>query len=171
MLGLKFPEVRLLEHSSAWAEAYANERDRIHGALRHRVLNIEHIGSTAIAGICAKPIIDIAIAVPDLSLADEFSPDMANIGYEDAGDGGLPGQRIFGRGLRLRTHLVHVVTAGGRDWQNYLTFREALRTDDELARAYDQLKRSLAAEFPNDRRSYTSAKGKFVERVLARIAT
>ncbi len=165
-LGVQFPAVRLEPYTSAWADAYAEERDRISSALGQRILGIEHVGSTAIPGICAKPIIDIAMAVPTLSAAEEFAPIMASIGYDYAGDGGVPGQRIFGRGARLRTHLVHAVVADGPEWRNYLAFRDALLSDERLAKEYDSLKRALAAEFPDDRPSYTAAKGQFVEEIL-----
>lgn len=91
---------------------------------------------------------------------------LARIGYDYAGDGGVPGQRIFGRGARVRTHLVHVVVADGEEWRDYLAFRNALLTDEKLAKEYDSLKRALAAQFPNDRPSYTRAKGQFIARVL-----
>lgn len=167
-LGLQFPAVRLAAYTPTWTAAYAAERDRILSVLGERLVGIEHVGSTAVPGISAKPIIDIAVAVRALSAADEFAPDMARIGYDDAGDGGVPGQRIFGRGPRIRTHLVHVVVADGLQWRNYLKFRDALLSDARLAEEYDSLKRALAAEFPEDRRSYTSAKGQFIARVLAR---
>ena len=167
-LGLQFPEVRLFPYTSAWADAFDHERERIQRILKNNIIGIEHVGSTAIPGIRAKPIIDIAVAVHDLGLVDAFAADMASIGYDDAGDGGVPGQRIFGRGPRIRTHLVHFVVDGSEAWRNYLAFREALLGDRELAKAYDSLKHSLAAEFPADRRSYTSAKSEFIERVLSR---
>jgi GrpB-like predicted nucleotidyltransferase (UPF0157 family) len=165
-LGVLFPAVRLESYTSAWADEYAEERSRILSVLADRLLGIEHVGSTAIPGICAKPIIDIAVAVPTLSSAEEFVPMMARIGYDYAGDGGVPGHRIFGRGPRIRTHLVHAVVANGPEWRNYLAFRDALLADEELAKEYDSLKRALAAKCPNDRPSYTNAKGQFIERVL-----
>ena len=169
-LGITFPDVSLAEYDQAWVDAFKAERDRLQEILNDRIVGIEHVGSTAIPGICAKPIIDIAVAVNNLHLADVFSPDMVRIGYDDAGDGGVPGQRIFGRGPRIRTHLVHVVVAGSQDWKNYLSFRDTLARDSELAAEYDLLKRSLAARFPHDRRSYTREKSKFVEQVLSRAA-
>jgi GrpB-like predicted nucleotidyltransferase (UPF0157 family) len=167
-LGLIFPAVRLAAYTPEWAAAFAEERDRILSVLGERLLGIEHVGSTSVPGISAKPIIDIAVAVSALSLADAFVPDMARIGYDDAGDGGIPGQRVFGRGPRIRTHLMHVVVAGGTQWRNYLAFRNAFLSDAELAKEYDSFKRVLAAQFPDDRRSYTGAKGEFIERVLLR---
>lgn len=167
-LGLRFPAVRLEPYTPAWADAYAEERDRISSVLGDRILGIEHVGSTAIPGICAKPIIDIAIAVPTLDVAEQSVPLMARIGYDYAGDGGVPGHRIFGRGPHIRTHLVHAVVADSQEWRDYLAFRGALLRDPELAKEYDLLKRALAARFPDDRPSYTAAKGEFIERVLRR---
>jgi len=165
-LGVLFPAVRLEPYTPAWADAYVEERDRISSVLGDRILGIEHVGSTAIPEICAKPIIDIAVAVRNLEAAERFAPLMARIGYDYAGDGGVPGHRIFGRGPRIRTHLVHAVVADGEAWRNYLAFRDALSSDQELAKEYDSLKRGLAAKFPDDRPSYTAAKGHFIERVL-----
>jgi|SRR5688572_6883046 len=165
-LGVHFPAVRLEPYSSSWADAYEVERVRILSVVGDRILGIEHVGSTAIPEICAKPIIDIALAVQDLSVAEALVPMMASLGYDFAGDGGVPGHRIFGRGPRVRTHLVHAVVADGQEWRNYIAFRRALLDEHELAMEYDSLKRTLAAKFPNDRSRYTSAKGQFIEKVL-----
>lgn len=167
-LGVLFPEVRLEDYSSEWVNAYEEERDRIQSALGDRILGIEHVGSTAIPGVCAKPIIDIAIAVQSLNAAEEFAPAMAGIGYDYAGGGGVPGGRIYGRGPKIRTHLVHAVVADSQEWQDYVDFRDALQADAELAKQYDSLKRALAHKFADDRPSYTYAKGQFIESVLRR---
>ncbi len=158
--------VRLVPHSSAWAAEYWLERGRILAVLGVRIQAIEHVGSTAIPGIAAKPIIDIAIAVPTLDVVDALAPSMARIGYDYPGDIGIPGERIFGRGPELRTHLVHAVVANDSTWRNYLAFRDALRADAELAREYHLLKLALAKRYPEDRGSYTREKGAFIEKVL-----
>lgn len=165
-LGVKFPDVRLEAYSPEWADAYAAERDRILSAIEDQILGIEHVGSTAIPGLCAKPIIDIAIAVPSLSEAEQLAPAMAGIGYDLAGDGGVPGGRIYGRGPEIRTHLVHAVVAESKAWQDYLNFRDSLIADAEILKKYDSLKRALAHKFGDDRASYTYAKGQFIESVL-----
>lgn len=167
-LGVEFPFVRLEPYTPQWAIAYADERNRILSVLRNRVICIEHIGSTSIPGLSAKPIIDIAIGVDDLSDAEKFVPLMERIGYSYAGDGGVPNHRIFGRGPRLRTHLVHAVVANGQEWRDHIGFRDALLGDPQLVKEYASLKSRLAAAFPDDRSSYTRAKSGFVERVLHR---
>ena len=165
-LGLAFPLVRLQAHTPDWAIAYAEERSRILAALAEDILGIEHVGSTAIPGVSAKPIIDIAIGVRSLATADGFTPAMAGLGYDYAGDGGVPGERIYGRGPRIRTHLVHAVVADSQEWRNYIGFRDALLADAALADEYDLLKIDLAEKFPNDRPSYTRGKGQFIEKVI-----
>ena len=158
--------VKLEPHSLAWAEEYARERDRIVAAVGDRLQAIEHVGSTAIPGVCAKPIIDIAIAVATLDSVEALAPDLAGLGYDYPGDIGIPGERIFGRGADLVTHLVHVLAAGTTEWRNYVQFRDALRTDPALAAEYDELKTRLGGKFPEDRAAYTRAKSQFIERVL-----
>ena len=167
-LGVSFPAVRLEAYTSEWANEYAEERNRILSVLADQILGIEHVGSTAIPGVCAKPIIDIAIAVQSLSAAENFVPTMARIGYDYAGDGGVPGGRIYGRGPKIRTHLVHAVVADSQEWQDYVNFRDVLRADAELVKQYDSFKRALAHKFSNDRPSYTYAKGRFIKSVLRR---
>jgi GrpB-like predicted nucleotidyltransferase (UPF0157 family) len=159
--------VRLAAYSPTWAEEFLLERSRIVSALGDRLLGIEHVGSTAIPGICAKPIIDVACGVVSLEAVDALVAPMAGIGYDFPGDVGIVGERIFGRGAEIRTHLVHVVRYGGTEWRNYLSFRDALRADPELAHQYDELKSSLAAKYPEDRASYNVGKMAFIEGVLA----
>lgn len=159
--------VRIEPYSSQWPQEYAAERERILAAVGNRIDAIEHVGSTAIPGMCAKPVIDIAVAIRGLELAETLVSGMATIGYDYLGDIGLPNQRIFGRAPEIRTHLVHVVTTNGDEWHRYLHFREVLRADAAIAREYAALKRELADRFPLDRGSYTAGKGTVIERVLA----
>lgn len=160
------PSVKLEPYSPAWADEYQRERERIVAAVGDRIQGIEHVGSTAIPGVCAKPIIDIAIAVPTLDTADTFAPALAKLGYDYPGDIGIPGERIFGRGSVVRTHIIHVVAAGGTEWRHYVEFRDALRTNPLLAAEYDRLKIRLAHEHTDDCAAYTRAKSEFIDRVL-----
>lgn len=166
-LGLPRSRTVMLEpYSPAWADEYERERGRIAAAVGDRVQGIEHVGSTAIPGVCAKPVIDIAIAIPTLDTADALAPALAELGYDYPGDIGIPGERIFGRGSTARTHLVHAVAAGGAEWRHYVEFRDALRVNRTLATEYHSLKVRLAREFPEDCVAYTRAKSEFIDRVL-----
>ena len=160
--------VRLVPHCPSWSEDFVRERARLVAAMGDRVLAIEHVGSTAIPGIYAKPVLDMAVALADLDQASAMQPAMRQIGYDFPGDIGIVGERLFGRGPEILTHLAHVVQADGAKWAEYLEFRDALRADPGLARKYDQLKRELAQQFPEERGRYTEAKGLFIQSVLRR---
>lgn len=165
-LGLVFPEVRLEPYDPAWPQLYAEERERILAAVGDALLGIEHVGSTSVPGMCAKPMLDIAVAVPSFEAAEALAPRLETLGYLHVPDAGVPGERTFARGRPARTHLLHAVVAGSREWRNYLSFRDTLRTDPRIAREYDALKRRLAEQFASDRPRYTSAKNRFIKGVL-----
>lgn len=165
-LGLRDDEVHLDPYSSAWAEAGAAECHRLLTALHRWTRRVEHVGSTAVPGLAAKPVIDICVGVQDLRHADAMAVEMAALGYDYPGDVGIPDDRVFGREPGWRTHLVHVVVADGPRWWAYLRFRDALRADPALRQEYEVLKRALATSYAADRYTYTQHKSEFVERVV-----
>ena len=150
-LGMDFPDIRLEAYNPEWAAAYAEERDRILSGIRDQILAIEHVGSTAIPGVCAKPIIDIAIAVRSLSEAEQFEPQMARIGYDFAGDGGVPGGRIYGRGPEIRTPLVPAVGAASQEWRDHINFLSFPRAEPPLLFQSYLLQRALPPKFSGER--------------------
>jgi GrpB-like predicted nucleotidyltransferase (UPF0157 family) len=160
--------VRLVPHNPSWSAEFVRERGRISTAIGDHAVAIEHVGSTAVPGIHAKPVLDIVVAIADLREANALEPAMQQLGYDFPGDIGIVGERLFGRGPEVLTHLVHVVQAGGPKWSEYLDFRDALRTNPDLALQYDEAKRELARQFPAERAKYTEAKGQFIQSVLAR---
>ncbi len=165
--GLAKGVVVLSDHDPRWADLFASEAARISSALGARVLGLEHYGSTAIPGIKAKPVIDLLVGVPRLNDVAKSSQSMTDLGYEDAGPDVVPGHHIFGLGA-ARTHIAHFVVFEGQRWRECLAFRDALRNDQQLARAYEALKMELAVKHPNDRAAYTEGKGAFVQRVVAK---
>lgn len=141
--------------------------------LSGRFVAIEHIGSTAIPGLAAKPIIDVLAGVVALSEADALLAPLCANGYETSAEynATLPDRRwlmrhAFGR----RTHHLHLVVFGGEPWVRWLQFRDALRADAAIAARYEELKRTLAEQHRHDREAYTHAKGAFIDQVLASIA-
>ncbi|HZF42729.1 MAG TPA: GrpB family protein [Sphingomonadaceae bacterium] len=166
-LGLSQGEVRLSEPTPRWTSLFEEERRRLDAALRLFGAAVEHCGSTSIPGISAKPILDILVGIPEPLEIMPVRGALAPLGYEHATWAGVPGHEVFGKGAP-RTHLLHVVPFGGFAWNRMVHFRDALRGDASLASEYDQLKKQLAARFPNNRSAYTDAKAAFVERVLAR---
>jgi GrpB-like predicted nucleotidyltransferase (UPF0157 family) len=133
-------------------------------ALGGLVRDIEHYGSTAIVGMPAKPIIDILVGIDSLDCLDAALEPLAEIGYEHLHWVDVPGHHVFGKG-EIRTHLLHLVEFTGPNWSENVKFRDALRDDPALAAEYTGLKVELAAQYPNDRKSYNTAKGAFIQRI------
>jgi GrpB-like predicted nucleotidyltransferase (UPF0157 family) len=155
-------QIELVEHDPSWPELYEQERARLIGVFDGRAVGIEHIGSTSVPELCAKPIVDVLVGLRKLELTDEEVANMKRLGYEYLGEYGLPG-RLFFRKER-GTHNVHVVEHGGEHWERQLTFRDALRADEGERRRYDRFKRRLAAE-GHSRAVYTELKTPFIRAV------
>jgi GrpB-like predicted nucleotidyltransferase (UPF0157 family) len=160
--------VVLTPYSPLWPAVFDVER-----ALLARVLGdavaIEHVGSTAVPGLGAKPVIDMLAGTPDLAIVENRIAQLAAEGYRyhPEFEKGMPERRYFTKldGAPGRFHL-HAVVLGGAFWKRHIAFRDALRGDAQLAQQYWRLKQRLAARFPNDRAAYTDAKSEFIREVL-----
>lgn len=159
-------EVRVVPHDPAWAAAYEAEAARIKEALRGILVDIHHIGSTAVEGLSAKPIIDIMPVVTDVALVDARSAAFEALGYECMGEFGISGRRYFRKGGDRRTHQVHVFGQDSQaDIERHIALRDYLRAHPEAARAYGRLKARLAGQYPHDIQGYSSGKDAFVRRL------
>lgn len=165
MLGLPKGTVKLEPHSELWHQLFAEEHARLRKAIGNYVVAIEHIGSTAICRIAAKPIIDIAISVEKIADGESCVEPLENIGYEYRGEHGINGRFYFVKG-EPRTHHVHMVLAGSDFWRSHLLFRDYLRENPATAKEYENLKLKLARECVNDRDAYQRRKSDFIENVL-----
>ena len=168
-LGLSSGEVRLVPYDPGWPAAFAAERERLRAALGARLTGIEHIGSTAVPGLPAKPILDLALAVESAAQLPALAAGLAGLGYRVWGEHGLPGRQFFSRGEPV-THHVHAVVGGSPHWAIWLRFRDRLRADAVDRTAYAACKRQLAAVHPRDRAAYTKGKDELVTAILARAA-
>lgn len=168
-IGLEPAKVRVAPHSREWRHRYETERAMLAAALGDLAVDIQHVGSTAVPGLAAKPIIDIAIAVAAPSAAAPVAAILNDLGYRFAIDAGGEGGLIFFREPEppLRTHHVHVVSIDDPQWRNYLRFRDCLRADARLRAEYAALKERLAETYADDRPGYTEAKTEFVRAALA----
>ncbi len=166
VLGLQRGTVRLLDYTPLWEELYQEEEKRIRAVIGHFIIDIQHIGSTAIPGIKAKPILDMMVGVARLGDAVLCQGPMETLGYDYIANAGLPNDHVFGKGLE-RTHLIHVVEHGSAEWTNPLRFRDRLRKDAELAQEYERLKEELRDRFGNSPAKYTNEKLRFIRDVLA----
>ena len=154
-----------MPHTERWHDLFAEEEDRLRVAVGEYALAIEHVGSTAICGLWAKPIIDIAVAVREIADAGRCVIPLERIGYEYRGEQGIPGRHLFGKG-EPRTHHLHLVEMGSDFWRSHLLFRDYLRQHREVRERYEKLKRELAQKHEEDREAYTEGKAEFIEGVL-----
>ncbi len=167
MLGLEQGIVRLVPYSSEWKEYFEREKAALQSTLGEKILDIQHIGSTSIPGMPAKPIIDIAIAVDDFEDAKVCIPIIESLGYEYKGEFGIPHRHYFVKGNPRLFH-IHMSEITSIEWQNTIQFRDYLRAHPGAAQEYADLKQQLALKYPQDREAYLEGKTEFVEGVLAK---
>ena len=170
LLGLKRGTVTLIPHQQMWetaaAETIAHLRKFFPDA------DIAHVGSTSIPHIAAKPIIDIAVGVDDLSAVKEMAPMLETHGLLFRGEVEA-GQLLFVIGdleADRRSHHIHFVKRQGREWQNYIRFRDYLTAHPARAKDYERLKIRLAERYSADRASYTAGKADLIQEILAESA-
>jgi GrpB-like predicted nucleotidyltransferase (UPF0157 family) len=166
-IGLERGIVKLLPHNPRWKDLFEEEADFLSGILNHFFPNIEHIGSTSIPGIVAKPIIDIAVAVMDLSELYDIIEIMETNGYEYRGEQGIPDRHLFVKGTKtVRTHHIHLMPITHYQWETHQLFRDYLINHPNYASQYDFLKKSLQQKFSKDRVKYLDGKSGFIEKVI-----
>ena len=167
-LGLASGAVTVVPYDSAWPDLFEAERDRIFKAVAHaRVdLRIEHMGSTAVPGLAAKPVLDM-LAAPehDGRIGDAIGA-VEGADYVYRGEQGIRGRHFFRRGNPRQYHL-HLTTLGSVFWRHHLAFRDYVRAHADVAAEYARLKVRLAETYPRDREAYIEGKTEFVARVLA----
>ena len=152
IIGLKPGIVRVSPYQPGWARLFEKERVRLQSAVGAHVLDIQHIGSTSVPGLPAKPIIDIGIAVQDFEEAVVCVEPIEALGYVYRGENGIPRRHYFRIGTP-RTHHIHMVEVESAEWAQQLLFRDYLRRHPEMLRRYADLKIDLARRFPQDRGS------------------
>lgn len=160
--------VRLVPHDSAWAARFAVEAELLEATIGTWITGgIHHVGSTAVPGLDAKPIIDIAVGVESLEAARPCIDLLSNIDYLYSPYRGEVMHWFCKPDPARRTHHLHLLPTGSARLKDEIVFRDYLRTHPAKAAEYGQLKRRLAAEHREDREAYTSAKADFVEAVTA----
>jgi GrpB-like predicted nucleotidyltransferase (UPF0157 family) len=159
--------VRIEEYNDEWPLNYQEERRKIGEVMTDKAIAIEHIGSTSVPSLGAKPIIDLMVGVKGLNEVESFIEPLAEIGYEHVFHENFPNRRFFRRGQwRAGTHHLHIYVYGSVEWNNNILFRDYLRTHFEVLKQYYHLKKELAEKFPHDRVAYTKAKHTFIIDVI-----
>ena len=167
-LGLAYDAVRLVPAEAGWAALARELVAEITAALGATALGVEHIGSSSVPGLLAKPILDLAIGVPPGTEVDAVVEPMSRLGWIYRGDAGDAGGWVFvlEDAPWHRVAHAHGVEFGGRQWSRYLQFRELLLGSEPARAAYEATKLRLAAAHPDGREAYTSGKDATVERLL-----
>jgi len=166
-IGLKSGTVKLSHYSETWAQRYLREQLRLRRLTGKSRYSLEHIGSTAVPGLDAKPIIDMAMMIPSFRRLPLWISQLAKAGYTYKGEYGLPGRHFFVKGTPV-THHLHLVTPGCVHWERWLLFRDFLRANPGEAKRYNAAKLALSRKYPNNRDAYTKAKTPVINRLLAR---
>lgn len=169
MIGPERPVIAVVEYDPAWAEAFERVRATVWPALHDVALAIEHVGSTSVPGLWAKPIVDVDVIVPDEAAVAFAIKRLAAIGYVHRDDLGLTGREAFEAPRddpTLQPHHLYVCPQGSVALRNHLAVRDHLRAFPASVRAYGALKRRLARAHPHDIDAYVAGKTDFVLAIL-----
>lgn len=162
-------QVRIFPYDPKWPEKYEMERERLVALFPEAFLALEHVGSTAVPGMAAKPIVDMIGGVRSLEEADALLPVLCQNGYSTSAEfnATLADQRwLMKHAMGHRTHHLHLLIHKGGEWRRKIAFRNSLRMNPDVARRYQELKANLAEAMGSDREAYTSAKAEFVEEIV-----
>jgi GrpB-like predicted nucleotidyltransferase (UPF0157 family) len=160
-------KVSVVEYRPQWRKMFEEEKRLLQAVLGEVSAQIEHIGSTAVVGLAAKPVIDIMIGLPDFSsAADDLVPKFETLGYEyfKKYEDEMPFRRYFAKNSNAtRTHQIHMVEIGSEFWERHLLFRDYLRQNPQAAGKYAALKKQLAECEWTDVNEYADAKTEFIK--------
>jgi GrpB-like predicted nucleotidyltransferase (UPF0157 family) len=163
------PAIRIVEYDSEWPIAASQELGRIREAVGPAAVRLEHVGSTSVPGLAAKPILDLQLSVASIEPTAAYADPLEDLGYLFAPDPGSPDLHFFGKpSERPRSHHVHVCEAGSEQEFRHLAVRDFLRTDSAEVARYAALKREIAAKHPQDRLAYIDAKEEYLTELEAR---
>ena len=158
-------KVEVLDYQTEWPLLFEKEKKVLHQLFQENSHVVFHIGSTAVPGLAAKPIIDLMPVVYNMHQADALNEEMEQLGYVVKGENGLPGRRYFEKGGDYRTHHVHLFQIGNQEIIRHLAFRDYLRAHPKEAQIYGQLKKENALQYPNDIAAYIESKMTVVKEI------
>lgn len=157
--------ILVVDYDVNWSIQYEQEKIQILDALGNTVADIQHIGSTSVPGLAAKPVIDILLGLKQVPPSKAQISGLENLGYLYCGELGIPERHYFRRGMP-RTHQIHSVQLDSEFWKIHILFRDFLRAHPDAAQQYEALKRKLAVEFRYNRDRYTDSKAPLIEQLL-----
>ncbi len=160
-------KIVIAAYDPAWPAIFEEIRDRVAECLGSLAVTIEHIGSTSVTGLAAKPIIDMCVVVKRVADVPEGIRLLATLGYEHEGDLGIKGREAFSIPPGTPDHHLYLAASDARELKRHLAFRDRLRRDAGALKEYESLKRRLAATPGIDHTNYSLKKTRFVEAILA----
>lgn len=173
------PFIEIREYDPEWKTTFEDLAEIYRELLGELALAIEHVGSTSVVGLAAKPIIDIDIVMASRSCFPQVRDLLSTVGYYHQGDLGVKGREAFDRkneyvpltqsNRKWPSHHLYVCPKDSQALQNHLAFRDHLRQHPEVAREYKELKRALAKKYKQDRKAYTEGKGAFIREILSEL--
>ena len=166
-MGLKVGTVKVEEYNEKWKEMFSKEKENLEKIFGDIALQIEHIGSTSIPGLSAKPIIDILVALENFDgfekVKDYFKDEPYSIKEDSPSDEILVRKRIE---ANVTTHLIHIMEANTKRCTNTILFKNYLINHLETLKEYEKLKKDLAEKYADNRKMYTASKNDFIQEVL-----
>ena len=168
---MKTKRVIVESYNKDWKKDFEDIKSELMPELEGKVISIEHVGSTSVEGLSAKPIIDIDVVISDAKAFAEVKAAMERIGYNHEGDLGIPGREAFkyeGK-EHLRKHHLYVCTKDAAELKRHISFRDYLRTHPEAVREYSRIKEEGAKLYPDDIDSYIEYKSPFIDGIYKEI--
>jgi GrpB-like predicted nucleotidyltransferase (UPF0157 family) len=162
--------VIIVDYDPQWPVLYEKEKELVCRALRHKIIAIEHIGSTAVPNLGGKNVIDIMVGVNNVDEANECLSPLGGIGYKDVTPQPNDAEWYYclGKGHHSVGYHLHLVKFNGEHWKKHIIFRDFLRKNPEVAQDYFNLKKELAAKYGTDRLGYTEAKSAFINLAISK---
>jgi GrpB-like predicted nucleotidyltransferase (UPF0157 family) len=159
-------QLMIRDYDATWPDQFSKLAARVKAVLGTLVLQVEHVGSTAVPGLVAKPLIDVDVVLASPSDLGEVIRRLGGLGYVHEGDLGIAGREAFRWPSGEARHHLYVLIAGASELRRHLAFRDALRANRGVRDAYAALKRSLALQCSQDRKAYTEAKSAFITNIV-----
>lgn len=158
-------------YNEVWAQDFTDISAELSAALGDKALRIEHVGSTSVYGLSAKPIIDIDIVIADDAKLDDIIAALSTIGYHHKGDRGIPGREAFDYEGKehLRQHHLYVCRESASELKRHVAFRDYLRTHPDAVKEYSRIKAEGAELYPHDIDKYIEHKSPFIEAIYREI--
>ena len=156
--------IEVVDYDPNWKKLFELERDQLSKAIGHNAVKVTHIGSTSVAGLAAKPVIDILIEVSSLDELDSANKSIEALGYLAKGENGISGRRYFQKGGNQRSHHVHAFQTNDLHLQRHVAFKEYLIAHPTIASEYSNIKKQAVTNSDNNINLYMALKNDFIQK-------